>query len=144
MGIHELGHFWAAVSRGIHVTKFSIGFGPTLFKWQARARSAGSCGSCNRVPQPLGCCGVSQACPMCSCSGPQPVPFSASLQGKEVEYSLRALPLGGFVAFPDDDPESTYPGRRQLLGWGWVAGAWVGVGGGRGMLGGGQAARLRN
>lgn len=63
VGIHELGHFWAAVSRGIHVTKFSIGFGPTLFKWQ----------------------------------------------GKEVEYSLRALPLGGFVAFPDDDPESTYP-----------------------------------
>lgn len=29
-------------------------------------------------------------------------------QGKEVEYSLRLLPLGGFVAFPDDDPESPY------------------------------------
>ena len=37
MGIHELGHFLAAVTRGIHVTKFSIGFGPTLFKWQVRA-----------------------------------------------------------------------------------------------------------
>ena len=36
MGIHELGHFLAAVTRGIHVTKFSIGFGPTLFKWQVR------------------------------------------------------------------------------------------------------------
>ena len=35
VGIHELGHFLAAVTRGIHVTKFSIGFGPTLFKWQA-------------------------------------------------------------------------------------------------------------
>jgi hypothetical protein len=64
VGIHELGHFLAAVTRGIHVTKFSIGFGPTLLKWQ----------------------------------------------GKEVEYSLRLLPLGGFVAFPDDDPESPYPG----------------------------------
>ncbi|KAL4422726.1 hypothetical protein ABPG75_008923 [Micractinium tetrahymenae] len=63
VGIHELGHFLAAVTRGIHVTKFSIGFGPTLFKWQ----------------------------------------------GKEVEYSLRALPLGGYVAFPDDDPDSPYP-----------------------------------
>lgn len=63
VGIHELGHFLAAVTRGIHVTKFSIGFGPTLLKWQ----------------------------------------------GKEVEYSLRLLPLGGFVAFPDDDPESQYP-----------------------------------
>lgn len=29
-------------------------------------------------------------------------------QGKKVEYSLRAIPLGGFVAFPDDDPESEY------------------------------------
>ncbi|KAI3430446.1 hypothetical protein D9Q98_005041 [Chlorella vulgaris] len=63
VGIHEAGHFFAAVSRGIHVTKFAIGFGPTIFTYQ----------------------------------------------GKEVEYSLRALPLGGFVAFPDDDPESTYP-----------------------------------
>lgn len=27
------------------------------------------------------------------------------LQRKEVEYALRAIPLGGFVAFPDDDPK---------------------------------------
>jgi len=26
-----------------------------------------------------------------------------------VEYSLRAIPLGGFVAFPDDDPDCPYP-----------------------------------
>ncbi len=25
-----------------------------------------------------------------------------------MEYSLRAIPLGGYVAFPDDDPESKY------------------------------------
>ena len=31
------------------------------------------------------------------------------LQGKEVEYSLRAIPLGGYVGFPDDDPDSPYP-----------------------------------
>jgi len=30
-------------------------------------------------------------------------------QGGEVEYTLRALPLGGFVAFPDDDPDCPYP-----------------------------------
>jgi RIP metalloprotease RseP len=64
VGIHEAGHFWAAVSRGIHVTKFAIGFGPTLASWKGKAG---------------------------------------------VEYSLRALPLGGFVAFPDDDPDSTIP-----------------------------------
>ena len=31
------------------------------------------------------------------------------MQGAEVEYSLRAVPLGGFVAFPDDDPDSSIP-----------------------------------
>ncbi len=30
-------------------------------------------------------------------------------QGPQVEYSLRAIPLGGYVGFPDDDPESPYP-----------------------------------
>lgn len=29
------------------------------------------------------------------------------LQRGEVEYSLRAIPLGGYVAFPDDDPKNT-------------------------------------
>ena len=32
--IHELGHFIAARSQNIHVTKFSIGFGPKLFSYQ--------------------------------------------------------------------------------------------------------------
>ena len=26
-----------------------------------------------------------------------------------VEYSFRAIPLGGYVGFPDDDPDSPYP-----------------------------------
>ncbi len=26
-----------------------------------------------------------------------------------MEYSLRAIPLGGYVAFPDDDPSSPWP-----------------------------------
>eukprot|EP00878_Enallax_costatus_P026187 GHUV01028072.1.p1 GENE.GHUV01028072.1~~GHUV01028072.1.p1 ORF type:complete len:107 (+),score=39.48 GHUV01028072.1:115-435(+) len=29
------------------------------------------------------------------------------LQRGEVEYSLRAIPLGGYVAFPDDDPKTS-------------------------------------
>jgi membrane-associated protease RseP (regulator of RpoE activity) len=33
-----------------------------------------------------------------------------------VEYSLRAIPLGGFVGFPDDDPESEFkPDDPDLL-----------------------------
>ncbi|CAD7696013.1 unnamed protein product [Ostreobium quekettii] len=63
VAVHEGGHFLAARLQNIHVSKFSIGFGPALLKYQ----------------------------------------------GQVVEYSLRAIPLGGFVSFPDDDPENPYP-----------------------------------
>jgi membrane-associated protease RseP (regulator of RpoE activity) len=58
--VHELGHFAAARLQGIYANRFSIGFGPILWKYQ----------------------------------------------GKDTEYALRAFPLGGFVGFPDDDPEA--------------------------------------
>ena len=61
--VHECGHFFAARSQGIHVSQFSVGFGPNLFTYR----------------------------------------------GPEVEYSLKAVPLGGFVAFPDDDEDCPYP-----------------------------------
>jgi len=40
VGIHEAGHFAAARLQGIHVTKFAIGFGPPLLKYQARCGPA--------------------------------------------------------------------------------------------------------
>ncbi|ELS04689.1 RIP metalloprotease RseP [Xenococcus sp. PCC 7305] len=61
--VHELGHFAAARLQGIRANKFSIGFGPTLLKYQ----------------------------------------------GSETEYALRAFLLGGYVGFPDDDPDSDIP-----------------------------------
>jgi membrane-associated protease RseP (regulator of RpoE activity) len=36
-------------------------------------------------------------------------PILWKFQGAETEYSLRAIPLGGFVGFPDDDPDSDIP-----------------------------------
>ena len=36
-------------------------------------------------------------------------PILLRYQGKKTEYSLRAFPLGGYVGFPDDDPDSTIP-----------------------------------
>lgn len=36
-------------------------------------------------------------------------PVLAKYQGKETEYAIRAFPLGGYVGFPDDDPESDIP-----------------------------------
>ncbi|CAA7054104.1 unnamed protein product [Microthlaspi erraticum] len=61
--VHETGHFLAASLQGIRVSKFAIGFGPILAKFNAN----------------------------------------------NVEYSLRAFPLGGFVGFPDNDPDSKIP-----------------------------------
>jgi membrane-associated protease RseP (regulator of RpoE activity) len=61
--VHELGHFVAARSQGIYVNRFSLGFGPVLWKYQ----------------------------------------------GPQTEYAVRAFPLGGFVGFPDDDPDSDIP-----------------------------------
>lgn len=59
--VHESGHFLAARAQGIYVTRFSIGFGPVLWKYQ----------------------------------------------GAQTEYALRAIPLGGYVAFPDDEDDNS-------------------------------------
>lgn len=34
--VHELGHFLVARRRGVHVERFSIGFGPKIFSWRGR------------------------------------------------------------------------------------------------------------
>lgn len=34
--VHELGHFWVARKRGVKVERFSIGFGPPIFKWTGK------------------------------------------------------------------------------------------------------------
>ncbi|KAJ7981289.1 membrane metalloprotease ARASP, chloroplastic [Quillaja saponaria] len=67
--VHESGHFLAAYLQGIHVSKFSVGFGPILAKYNSN----------------------------------------------NVEYSIRAFPLGGFVGFPDNDPNSDIPADDENL-----------------------------
>ncbi|KAK6251664.1 hypothetical protein QUC31_013384 [Theobroma cacao] len=67
--VHESGHFLAASLQGIHVSKFAVGFGPILAKFNAN----------------------------------------------NVEYSIRAFPLGGFVGFPDNDPNSDIPDDDENL-----------------------------
>jgi regulator of sigma E protease len=32
--VHEFGHFWVARKRGVKIEKFSLGFGPKIFKWR--------------------------------------------------------------------------------------------------------------
>ena len=62
LAVHEGGHFAMARALSIHVSKFSIGFGPAV----------------------------------------------ANFEHDGVDYSLRALPLGGYVGFPDDDDDKPY------------------------------------
>ncbi|WP_448381360.1 RIP metalloprotease RseP [Gloeomargarita sp.] len=38
-----------------------------------------------------------------------------SYQGQEVRYAIRAIPLGGYVGFPDDDPDSDIPSQDPHL-----------------------------
>jgi regulator of sigma E protease len=66
--VHELGHFLAAKGFGVWVRRFAIGFGPAIVKW--------------RQGGPLPADGM---------PGPDDPNRYAT------EYSLRVLPLGGFV-----------------------------------------------
>ncbi len=34
--LHELGHYWVALKRGMKVEEFAIGFGPKIFSWRAK------------------------------------------------------------------------------------------------------------
>lgn len=36
VAIHEYGHFWCARRCGVHVVRFSIGFGPVIWSWRDR------------------------------------------------------------------------------------------------------------
>ena len=42
-------------------------------------------------------------------------PILLKYQGSETEYAIRAFPLGGFVGFPDDDPDSKIPPNYSNL-----------------------------
>jgi regulator of sigma E protease len=75
--VHELGHFLAAKGFGVWVRRFAIGFGPAI--WTRRR------------------------------GGPLPqhgMPPAGDPNRYETEYSLRVLPLGGFVEPMGDHPEA--------------------------------------
>ena len=65
--VHELGHFLAAKRVGIRVTKFQLGFNPTIF----------------------------------------------SFQKGDTEYSIGALPLGGYVKMAGDNPDEGVTGASD-------------------------------
>jgi regulator of sigma E protease len=86
--IHELGHFLVARSFGIGIREFSIGMGPKLFSWKGKKKW----GEDDEQPMPR-------------------IRFDDEEEPQEPEehvttYSLRLLPIGGYVSMVGEDEES--------------------------------------
>ena len=58
-----------------------------------------------RPTAPHGCAAHAALALTLSALAPTLATGARAVQGEKVEYSLRLVPLGGYVAFPDDDPE---------------------------------------
>ena len=70
--IHEFGHFIAAKRGGVYVDEFSLGMGPSIFKYKPK--------------------------------------------NSETTYSLRALPIGGFVSMAErEDPDNKKIKKNRVL-----------------------------
>ena len=104
IGIHELGHFLAAKWSGIRTNAFAIGMGPQILSYR---KGVGLCCKSSRS-KVIAKCGKDAN----DMSDSELVEHGIS----ETEYSLRLLPVGGFVSMlgqedgkPDevsDDPRS--------------------------------------
>jgi len=104
IGIHELGHFLAARWAGIRVDAFAIGMGPTVLAY--RAGIGWRRGGTER--EVIARAGK----PAMALSDRQLGEFGIG----ETEYSLRLLPLGGFVRMlgqDDLDPTATSESPRS-------------------------------
>ena len=83
--VHEAGHFLAAKWAGIRTEAFAIGMGPVVCSWR----------------RGVGFCFGSTDAKVASRFGKEPSAMSDAELARhglgETEYSLRWLPLGGFV-----------------------------------------------
>ena len=103
--IHELGHFLAAKWAGIRADGFAIGMGPCVASYR----------------RGIGFCLGSADAKVVRAHGKRPIEMTDSeREGHgigETEYSLRALPLGGYVRMlgqEDGNPEATSDDARSF------------------------------
>jgi regulator of sigma E protease len=103
--IHELGHFLAAKWAGIRADGFAIGMGPCVFSYR----------------RGVGLVAGSADAKVVRLHGKRPIEMSdAEREAKglgETEYSLRALPLGGYVRMlgqEDGNPDATSSDARSF------------------------------
>ena len=89
--VHELGHFLVAKWAGVKVEMFSLGFGPTLVSWRKGfGLRRGST--------------VRQYEAHVAAADDDATRAAVLEKYGETEYSIRALPLGGFVKMLGEDP----------------------------------------
>lgn len=103
--IHELGHFLAAKWAGIRADGFAIGMGPCVASYR----------------RGVGFCIGSADAKVVRAHGKRPIEMTDSERERhgigETEYSLRALPLGGYVRMlgqEDGNPEATSDDARSF------------------------------
>ena len=103
--VHELGHFLAAKWAGIRADGFAIGMGPCLASYR----------------KGVGFCFGSADAKVVRLHGKRPIEMPdderVRLAIGETEYSLRALPLGGYVRMlgqEDGNPEATSDDARSF------------------------------
>ncbi|KAL7470784.1 hypothetical protein ACHAXS_011111 [Conticribra weissflogii] len=93
--VHEAGHFLAARSLGIRVDEFSVGVGPRIAgvrRTKKTTTTTTTNGSDEYVFDYRWIAGET----------PDEERESADSQADDIEFSLRALPLGGYVRFPEN------------------------------------------
>ena len=96
--IHELGHFLVARAFGVGIREFSIGMGPKIFSWKGKKKWAES-------PK-------KEFPPIMIDENGDPLDSTEEEEEEEERvtvYSLRALPIGGYVSMVGEDEESDSP-----------------------------------
>ena len=91
--IHELGHFLIARAFGVGIREFSIGMGPKIFSWKGKKKWGEEDGP---VPPRI----------RLDENGDLIEPDEDEPEERVTTYSLRALPIGGYVSMVGEDEES--------------------------------------
>ncbi|MBR6726653.1 MAG: site-2 protease family protein [Clostridia bacterium] len=99
--IHELGHFLIARLFGVGIREFSIGMGPKLFSWKGKKRWGEPVPEDEREKEP--------EVPPIAFDENEPTPEPKEPEDYRTTYSLRLLPIGGYVSMVGEDEESDHP-----------------------------------
>ena len=100
--IHELGHFLVARLFGVGIREFSIGMGPKIFSWKGKKKWASEDEIASARPR------VEEDAVFPDEDGNVVTEPAKEPEDYRTTYSLRALPIGGYVSMVGEDEETEY------------------------------------